>query len=429
MTKDWDSVQGIIHELSVVQKKSLEEVKSIMESTYRFKASTRAYRMKLKEWGYMRHKARKLRLTPSGSSQDGTGDETDDSFSRCGDRRGYSPCFPLTPSPDTWQHTPRLMHLPWPESWTRGGNPTHSILMDMLAAICDRNCAELDQLCRVHPEVINHPIGLPFDVGNYFFDHPVLQTSILSQHMEQTLLDVAAGFPSTEVVCVLLTHGAYGSNHPMGENSALYNAIKNSRARTVSALIDTGRCSIDAYSCEPLMQAVVYDVPEVVRILIEKGADVNLIPDTPPFQTPLQTALERRAADWSNPQTRQRSSEIIKLLLDAGASIHDVSTPSNSHLQALTPFQTFLKPWENDPLWMNKLNATELEIFHLFVARGADLHTPSPISPYGNAPPRIGYTAASEYQNTLSMVSPVSMAGSVSPGLSVSPHLSPRARW
>jgi len=39
MTKDWDSVQATIHELSVGQKKSLEEVKTIMESRYKFKAS------------------------------------------------------------------------------------------------------------------------------------------------------------------------------------------------------------------------------------------------------------------------------------------------------------------------------------------------------------------------------------------------------
>jgi hypothetical protein len=59
MTKDWDSVRSTIRQLSVNQKHSLEDVKSIMESKHNFRASTRAYRMKLKEWGYLRHRPRK----------------------------------------------------------------------------------------------------------------------------------------------------------------------------------------------------------------------------------------------------------------------------------------------------------------------------------------------------------------------------------
>lgn len=39
MTKDWDSVRERIRDLSVNQKKSLEEVKAIMESEHRFRAS------------------------------------------------------------------------------------------------------------------------------------------------------------------------------------------------------------------------------------------------------------------------------------------------------------------------------------------------------------------------------------------------------
>jgi hypothetical protein len=39
MTKDWDSVQDEIKELSFNQKRSLEEVKELMESKYKFRAS------------------------------------------------------------------------------------------------------------------------------------------------------------------------------------------------------------------------------------------------------------------------------------------------------------------------------------------------------------------------------------------------------
>jgi hypothetical protein len=39
MTKDWDSVRERIRDLSVNQKRSLEEVKAMMESEHRFRAS------------------------------------------------------------------------------------------------------------------------------------------------------------------------------------------------------------------------------------------------------------------------------------------------------------------------------------------------------------------------------------------------------
>jgi hypothetical protein len=39
MTKDWDSVEGAIRTLVVVEKKRLDEVKKTMETKYRFKAS------------------------------------------------------------------------------------------------------------------------------------------------------------------------------------------------------------------------------------------------------------------------------------------------------------------------------------------------------------------------------------------------------
>ena len=39
MTKDWDSVRETIRKLSVDQKKSLEEVKDVMEANHQFRAS------------------------------------------------------------------------------------------------------------------------------------------------------------------------------------------------------------------------------------------------------------------------------------------------------------------------------------------------------------------------------------------------------
>ena len=79
MTKDWEAARPHIKQLSVDQRKSLQEVKLAMEKNFKFRASyvvpspdclrmlsradedgrTRAYRMKLKEWGYLRHRPRR----------------------------------------------------------------------------------------------------------------------------------------------------------------------------------------------------------------------------------------------------------------------------------------------------------------------------------------------------------------------------------
>jgi hypothetical protein len=39
MTKDWDGVQDVIKDMSFGQKKTLEEVKELMEQKYNFTAS------------------------------------------------------------------------------------------------------------------------------------------------------------------------------------------------------------------------------------------------------------------------------------------------------------------------------------------------------------------------------------------------------
>jgi hypothetical protein len=59
MTKDWNAVEDVIKDLSWTQKKQLNEVRKIMERDHGFKASTRAFRMKLAEWGLTRKTPRK----------------------------------------------------------------------------------------------------------------------------------------------------------------------------------------------------------------------------------------------------------------------------------------------------------------------------------------------------------------------------------
>lgn len=353
--------------------------------------------MKLKEWGYTRHKRRKPRhMTPSGSIRDETGDETDDSAVHYDNGRDFSPSFLAIPFSEPCRTSPRVALLPSLGAWQHGANPNSNILMEMLHAVCESDATRLDQLCNSHPSLINYPIGLPFESHeSRFFNHPILQSSVLTQHADQTLLDIAAGFPSTDIVFVLLTHGAQGSRHPTGIDLALENAIKNSRAYTVSALIDSTRSSVYGSHSTALQQAAFWNVPEIVRILIERGADVNAIAHSSPSpfqrvqsQTPLEIALERRATEYANPHVRALASESIKLLLSAGASIHPSRSQSTASpllqnhntnepaLLSADPFLTLLKPWQNNPLWATQLDHTELSNLQTFVSRGANTHAP-----------------------------------------------------
>ena len=101
MTKDWNAVQDEIKELSFVRKKSLEEVKAHMERKHNFRASTRAYRMKLKEWNLMRHRRRTTH-----SSIEHTGSDDDDSSKTVTPVADAASCEPAAYIPQRWQVLP-----------------------------------------------------------------------------------------------------------------------------------------------------------------------------------------------------------------------------------------------------------------------------------------------------------------------------------
>ncbi|KAF2187311.1 ankyrin [Zopfia rhizophila CBS 207.26] len=367
MTKDWDSVQIRIKKLSVDQKKCLEEVKAIMESKYRFRASTRAYRMKLKEWGYTRHNPRKATAPNPGSDGEGRdGEESDRSATAGGD----------TPLLDQSREL-----LPRTCPWTQGAKWINDSVMKMLAAVLDADSQKLEQLIQANPNHVNHTIGLPFDgPGGRFLGHPAAHSCILLQHQGQTLLDVASALPSSPVIWVLLAHGAKGTTHPRGTTDlAFHNAIRNGRTFTVQSLIDSGGAKVNGLpgsSWKPLRQAAFWIMPDIVRLLLDRGAEVNDNPlhlDGMPFKTALQLVLDRRVTDNTNPPVREGCEKILKMLLDAGANIHTAPTED---LNGLTPFETFIRPWQGDPLWISKLSPTDIECFESFVRKGADLQIP-----------------------------------------------------
>ncbi|EOA83129.1 uncharacterized protein SETTUDRAFT_172856 [Exserohilum turcica Et28A] len=403
MTKDWDLVQDEIKELSFAQKKPLEEVKELMERKYKFYASTRAYRMKLKEWGLMRHKQRstnKIRHATRHTSKDATVDnagcetdaiavdqQTQEDGAKTSDWQlvASQPSLVADGPDEVTEHMfAGLLDQPVDlqismDTWSTDSTQPSDTVLDMVEAILDYDLERLGKLLVDNIEHINEPIGSTlFGPTGRFFGHPALSQMVILQHAGQTLFDIACGLPCGPVAWMLLTYGAKGSKHPLGSDLALHNAIKNGRVYTVQVLLQPDRSAVNGLpdsKWTPLRQAVFWMQPEVVRVLLRRGATVEDA-GPPPVQSglnsPLQLCLVRRETNYADPSYRTRCHQILKLLLDAGANVH-VTSPDP---MVQSTFESFIRPWTSRPYWGFEISQEELECFGMFVSRGANLQLP-----------------------------------------------------
>lgn len=262
---------------------------------------------------------------------------------------------------------------PWSQARTRATE----IVLDMLGAMLDNDTQKLEKLILENMNHINDPVGMPFDTPNSrFFGHPALNQMVILQHPDQTLFDIACGLPCGPHIWVMLSHGATGSRHPLGTDLALHNAIKNGRAYTVQALLLPGRSNVNGVpgtTWKPLLQAVFWNVPDVVCILMRKGANINDVGPSPysaGSHTALQLCLEYRLENYINQPSKEKCHKILKLLLDADAELHVV--PQDGHIQC--PFELFIKPWQGVPLWFTALSEQELDFLRHFCSKGTYLH-------------------------------------------------------
>ncbi|KAF2686288.1 ankyrin [Lentithecium fluviatile CBS 122367] len=247
--------------------------------------------------------------------------------------------------------------------------------MSMLQAVLDADSQKLESLIMKHPNHINFSVGLPFEVhGGRFFNHPAITQCVILQHPDQTIFDIACALPSGPIIWILLAHGAKGTKHPFGTDLAFHNAIKNGRTYTVQALLMPGRSKINGEPgvvWKPLIQAVYWNHPDIVRLLIDRGASVNesaLWLDGVE-KSALQYCLHRRLQDYRNLSIREKCGKIIKMLLNAGADI--LAQPNKGN--APIAFETFVQPWQGDPHWIEKLSPDEMECLEAFVRMGSDL--------------------------------------------------------
>ncbi|KAI2488296.1 Clr5 multi-domain protein [Pyrenophora tritici-repentis] len=412
MTKDWDLVQDEIKDLSFNQKRPLEEVMRLMESKYRFQASIRAYRMKLKEWGLMRHRPRKThrKVKHSGRHRskqsdhgDGESSDTVESMSvepqagegheKTGD---WQAIVNLVDDTTGTLAEPIHMGLLGQTQNLRSSIETElqkpmqasDISLDMIGAILENNVQDLEKLVVANADRVNDPIGLPFDQpGSRFFTHPALSKMTIRQHPGQTLFDVACGMPSGPVIWMLIAYGAKGTRNPFGTDSALYNAIKNGRTKTVQALLQSGRSDVNGLPgtvSQPLYEAVFWNVPEIVRILISRGARLENSSHSvggPSLQNALQLCLLNRARFYADTSYREKCHAILRQLIDVGADVH--SAPPDPAMRS--NFHMFTEPWQDRPYWALEFSETETACFRLFASKGVDLETTFKGCPCGSA--------------------------------------------
>jgi ankyrin repeat protein len=265
-------------------------------------------------------------------------------------------------------------------------------VQDLLECILNRDSETLEVLLMEHGDNVNHHVGLPFKLSNgRFANHEALSQMTLMQHPRQTLLDIASAMPDGPVIWVLLSYGARGSTHPLGYDLAMHNAIGNGRQYTVQALSIPGRSNINGLpdsSWRPLLQAVLWSGPEIVSILLKRGARVNEVGTSsvsPGMYTALQLCLERRSSKYQNESLRSKCNENLKLLLNAGASLHTLPPEGPT----ATPFDKFLEPWRSCDHWTMDVSSLELECLGSFVEMGADLSTKF-----------LGYPCAASSSNT-----------------------------
>jgi ankyrin repeat protein len=237
----------------------------------------------------------------------------------------------------------------------------------MLAAVLDNDARNLERLVFENVHHINDPIGLPFDIqGGRFIGHPSMDQMLIQQHPEQTLFDIACAMPCGPIVWILLAYGAKGSKHPVGTDLALHNAIKNKRVYTVQALLVPGRSDIEGPGSPwtPLLQAVFWNIPEVVRILLSRGARVNN-GGLPGSSTALHVCLSHRKDNYSDLSAREKCHEILEMLLSAGADVHVTLTHPVIH----STFDMFIEPWRTNPFWAIELSPKEIDCLCLFMSK------------------------------------------------------------
>lgn len=139
---------------------------------------------------------------------------------------------------------------------------------------------------------------------------------------KRTLLHSAAMFGDAALVRTLLKHGALIDKPDAGGDTPLHCAAWKNNADAVRALCEAGANLNARTDCNetPLHTAARRLAPKAVNALIEAGADVNADNGTPLFLAVTDDNDTRWERDYRDHGGMRADVQILRLLLDAGAS-------------------------------------------------------------------------------------------------------------
>lgn len=144
-------------------------------------------------------------------------------------------------------------------------------------------------------------------------------------------------------------------------NQALTTAAESGQLALCQTLLDQGADPNQPGDRQPLARAVWQDRTEVVKLLLQKGANPNLMPAIcRPFDAP-QKNIYQPIGGALHAAAFQNNVPLIRLLLDSGANA-GLAAPGTR----MTPLAFYLRCSSN----------MSLEIVNLLLSHGADVQTP-----------------------------------------------------
>ncbi|KAF4631234.1 hypothetical protein G7Y89_g6902 [Cudoniella acicularis] len=314
MPKNWSDVKRHIHTLYVVQHRPLNIVVPYMKTNHNFKASPRAYREKLKEWGYLRrnlddNNESTQREFPEGTEVMDFSPTTINSSverSRINGREFESSSasttstLPLLGNSDLWTFQSGM------------GDSTSHIINLMEPHISVQNAAQSQTN-------IVSPFTATGQVGSHEVRDEYGRTSLHRMISSRSWKDFETSLASGAAVNVQDSQG----------NQPLHDACKTGLEHPVHLLLKH-RADSDAVGESgqtPLHMAVRF--PKVVKLLLESNATVSVQDDY--GNTPLHLAV----SSWKESDMPKKSA--IHRLIQAGAN---VNVPNAAHV---TPFHMILE--------------------------------------------------------------------------------------
>lgn len=228
-----------------------------------------------------------------------------------------------------------------------------------------------------------------------------------------TALSLAAMNGSKDLVSCLIRRNADMNRPNMVEDKPVYVAARHGHADVLQLLVDAG-ADVNVYTSDgrgPLH--IAHDSPEVARVLLKKGADVN---HASLFGSPLSYASGRNWPEVVKVYLQHKeielemiededgltalgralyhgNTEIVRLLLEAGANVNQQtrnknaplhfalissSAGSGDTLRALLEYNPLLDLANNDgDTALNRLHSrTPVSLIRLFINAGADAEIP-----------------------------------------------------